>query len=346
MQIKDKTIGNGAPCFIIAEAGVNHNGDVKAAERLVDVAAEAGADAVKFQMFKADLLAAPQAGKAEYQANATGAAESQVEMLRKLELPPEAFKDLQSRCADRGIIFISSVFDHESVEVLDRQNVPAFKIASGEATNLALVRHIAEKGRPIILSTGMCYLSDVESSVRAIQETGNRQLALLHCLTDYPASPAEVNLRAMETMARAFNLPVGFSDHTQGFEVSLAAVALGAAVIEKHFTLDHELAGPDHRASMEPGELEALVKGIRIVEQAFGDGVKRPMESELTTRTLVRKSIHMRRAVEAGAVLEADQLINLRPEGGIPVDQWDMVVGRRAKRALPAGAPVAWNDIE
>ena len=331
---------------MIAEAGVNHNGDLDTAKRLVDVAAQAGADAVKFQTFKTELLTAPDAPKAEYQANATGTQESHYDMLRRLELPPEAFKELQDHCRDRGITFISSPFDHDSVDVLDSLDVPVFKVPSPEAVNLPLLRHIARKGKPIILSTGMCYLGEVERAIHAVREAGNDRLVVLHCVSNYPTAPEDVNLRAMSTIANAFGVPVGFSDHTLGIEVPLAAVALGACMVEKHFTLDRGMPGPDHTASLEPEELRAMVSGIRRVEQALGSGIKQPAESEANTREVARRSIYMRRSADAGAMLTQDDLVALRPAGGISPDQFDSVAGRRLRRSLPAGAVLRWEDLE
>ena len=346
IEIAEKAIGDGFPCFIIAEAGVNHNGDLETAKRLVDVAADARADAVKFQTLYADRLVAPDAPKAAYQLETTDDQESQADMLRKLELPPEAFGELQTYCAERDIIFISTPFDHDSVDLLDELGVPAFKVPSGETVNLPFLRHIARKGKPVILSTGMSYLSEVERAIRTIHGAGNDQLVVLHCVSNYPTAPSDANLRAMQTMSQAFDVLVGFSDHTLGIEVPLAAVALGASVIEKHFTLDSDMPGPDHRASLEPDELKDLVNGIRTVEQALGNGIKEPSESEENTRMVARRSIYMGRAVEAGTVLREEDMIALRPAGGIPPDQFDFVVGRRLRRSLPAGVQLAWEDFE
>ena len=345
LEIAGRGIGEGFPCFIIAEAGVNHNGDLELAKRLVDVAADAGADAVKFQTLYADRLVSPEAPKAAYQLETTGEEESQAEMIRKLELPPEAFGALQAYCAERDITFISTPFDHQSIDLLDDLGVPAFKSPSGETVNLPYLRHLAMKGKPIILSTGMSYLSEVERAIRTIRQTGNDQLVVLHCVSNYPASPIDVNLKAMGTMSQAFDVPVGFSDHTLGIEVPLAAVALGACVIEKHFTLDRNMTGPDHRASLEPDELRALVTGIRSVEQALGNGIKAPAESEENTRSMARRSLYAARNIAAGTALGEDDLIALRPPGGIPPDQLDLVVGRGLRRTLAAGTALSWEDL-
>ena len=316
------------------------------AKQLVDVAADAHADAVKFQTFKTEFVMAPDAPKAAYQMESTDRDETQSDMIRQLELPAEAFAELQAYCADRDITFISTPFDHDSVDLLSGLGVPAFKVPSGETVNLPLLRHIALQGKPIILSTGMSYLGEVERAINTIYETGNQQLVVLHCVSNYPTDPNDVNLRAMQTMAQAFNVPVGFSDHTLGIEIPMAAVALGACVIEKHFTLDRNMSGPDHPASLEPEELKELVSGIRRVENALGNGVKAPVESEANTRMVARRSVYLRYAAEAGQVLKAEDLIALRPSGGIPPDQFDAVVGKHLRRALTGGTALAWEDLE
>lgn len=346
LNIGGHSIGEGQPVFVIAEAGVNHNGDINIARRLVDVAADSGADAVKFQTFDSSQLVAPEAAKASYQKETTGAGESQIDMLRALELPPESFKELQAHAEKRGIVFISTPFDHDSVDLLDVLGVPAFKVGSGEVGNLPLLRHIAAKGKPVILSTGMSYLGEVERAIQAIKETGNNQLVVLHCVSAYPTEAQDVNLRAMETLQRAFQVPVGFSDHTRGLEVPLAAVALGARVIEKHFTLDRAMKGPDHRASLEPAQLEGLIRGIREVERALGDGIKQPTQAESDIRGVARRSVYLRNAVAAGTVLGDEDLICLRPAGGIAPHQLDMVIGRRLRRDHPAGVMVEWGHLD
>jgi N,N'-diacetyllegionaminate synthase len=255
-------IGPGAPCFIIAEAGVNHNGRMELAKALIDVAIEAGTDAVKFQTFRAEKLVSTTTPKAQYQINATGTHETQYEMLKRLELSYEQFAELYRYCEDRGVMFLSSPFDEESADFLEDLGVAAFKIGSGEITNLPLLAHVARTNRPILLSTGMSYLAEVDLAVRTILDTGNRNLALFHCTSDYPTKPQDVNLQVMHTLSLAFGLPVGYSDHTEGIEIALAAAALGAHMIEKHFTLDKSLTGPDHKASIDPTELGRLVTGI------------------------------------------------------------------------------------
>lgn len=340
IRIGEHTIGAGHPCLIVAEAGVNHNGDPESARRLVDGAFEAGADAVKFQTFKTERLVSPEAPKAAYQVRTTGAEESQFEMLKRLELPPEAHRSLLAQCRRQGIAFLSTPFDEESADFLDSLGVPAFKIGSGEVTNLPLLRHVARKGKPIILSTGMSWLGEVEAAVRAIREAGGPGLALLHCVSNYPADPRDANLRAMRTMAEAFDVPVGYSDHTLGADVALAAVALGACVIEKHFTLDRNLPGPDHRASLEPAELAALVKGIRTVELALGTGRKEPAASEADVAGAARKSLVMARDAAAGTVLTEDLVSIQRPGTGLPPAVLPYVIGRRLRRDVAAGAVI------
>jgi N,N'-diacetyllegionaminate synthase len=337
VEIAGRKVGPGQPCFIIAEAGVNHNGDLEMAHRLVDVAAQAGVDAVKFQTFKAVHLVTPNAPKAGYQLQATDAAESQYDMLRRLELSAEAHRDLLAHCSAKKLIFMSSPFDEESADFLAELGVAVFKIPSGEITNLPFLAHVAGKGKPLIVSTGMSYLGEVEAAVRALEETGNRDFVLLHCVSNYPALPGDVNLRAMQTMAAAFDVPVGYSDHTPGIEVALAAVALGACVLEKHFTLDRDLPGPDHRASLEPDELAALVHGIHAVEAALGHGRKEPAASEANTTAVARKSLVAARDIPAGTVLTEDLIAARRPGTGLPPGVRPYLVGRTARVAIPAG---------
>jgi len=341
-----RLVGPGHPCFVIAEAGVNHNGDPELARRLVDVAAEAGADAVKFQTFHAKRLVSPTAPKAAYQRQTTDASESQLEMLRRLELSPAAHRELRDYCRAKGVLFLSTPFDEESADLLDELGVPVFKIGSGEITNHPFLEYVARKGRPIILSTGMSYLGEVDEAYWAIRRAGCGDVVLLHCVTDYPAAPASANLRAMQTLAAAFPAPVGYSDHTPGLEVALAAVALGACVLEKHFTLDRSLPGPDHRASLEPHELKSLVAGIRTVELALGDGIKRPAPAEMGNREVARRSLVAAQAIAPGTVITREMLTAKRPATGIPPTLVDLVVGRTARRPLAAGQFLAWSDLE
>ncbi|BAE48884.1 N-acetylneuraminate synthase [Paramagnetospirillum magneticum] len=338
-------VGPGCPCFVIAEAGVNHNGDLALAHRLVDMAVQAGADAVKFQTFTAEKVVSAQAPKAAYQKVTTGGGQSQLDMVRGFQLPPEAFAELSEHCIQAGILFMSTPFDLDSVDVLDRLDVPAFKLPSGEITNPLLLRRVAATGRPVILSTGMGSLVEVAAAVDILERAGCHDLMLLHCTSAYPAPVESANLRAMSTLAAAFHRPVGYSDHTEGFEAAIAAVALGACCIEKHFTLDRSLPGPDHLASVSPADLGALVAVIRRVEKGLGDGCKRPTVAEEDTRAVARRSLFAARALAAGAVMTEEDLIALRPGGGISPMQVDMVVGRRLTRAVAEGTLLEWSDL-
>jgi N,N'-diacetyllegionaminate synthase len=328
---------NNQRCFIIAEAGVNHDGDVDAAKALIDVAADAGADAVKFQTFSAKRLATAAAPKAAYQLKNTEAAESQVAMLQRLELSDDAHRMLQAHAKQRGIVFISTPFDEVAADFLESLDIPLFKIPSGELTNTPFLAHVAKKGRPLILSTGMATLGEVETAVAVVRSAGCTDLTVLHCTSNYPASIDDVNLRAMQTMGAALGVKVGYSDHTLGIEVSLAAVALGAAVVEKHFTLSKLRTGPDHAASLEPAELAALVHGIRTVERALGDGVKAPKAAEREVAQVARKSVVASRAIAAGAVLVADDLVMRRPGTGLSAQFLPLLVGRVVRRAVDEG---------
>ena len=341
IQIGNRQVGLGYPCFIIAEAGVNHNGSLDMALRLVDSAAEVGADAVKFQTFRTERIATEGAPKAAYQKNTTGTAESQFEMLKRLELSTDAHRALAARCSERGLIFLSSPFDEDSVDLLLSLNVPVFKVPSGELTNLPFLRHLASKGRPLIISTGMATLHEVEVAVDTVRAAGCRSLSLLQCVSNYPADPAATNLRAMGTMAAAFGVPAGYSDHTVGIEVSLAAVALGACILEKHFTLDRNLPGPDHLASAEPHEFCALIAAARKVEAALGDGVKRPSASEADTARVARRSLVATGLIPAGSQVTPGMLAARRPGTGMAPDRIDELLGRTARCEIPAGTVVA-----
>lgn len=320
--------------LIIAEAGVNHNGDMEAARRMIDVAAEAGADLVKFQTFSADRLVTRGAGKAEYQKRGSDAAECQHTMLSRLELTREMHQELIAHCAARGIGFYSAGFDPESVDMLVELGLTSFKVPSGEITNLPYLRHIGRYGRPVILSTGMATLGEIDGALGALEAAGTLRdrVTVLHCSTEYPTAMTDVNLRAMLSIRDAFGVAVGYSDHTAGIEVAIAAVALGASVIEKHFTLDRALPGPDHGASLEPHELHALVAAIRNIEQALGDGVKRPTAGESKNRPVARKSLVAARAISAGERFNEDNLAVKRPGTGVSPMRWDEVLGRVAGR--------------
>jgi N,N'-diacetyllegionaminate synthase len=320
--------------LVIAEAGVNHNGDLSMARQLIRVAAQAGADLVKFQTFSADRLAAPHAPKATYQQGRTDASQSQHQMLRKLELSHADHEALITECSRHGIGFFSTAFDIVSQDMLLALGLDRIKVPSGEITNLPFLRHVARCGKPVILSTGMATLGEIDAAIDALlfAGTARSQITLLHCNTEYPTPFEDVNLRAMVSLRSAFGVEVGYSDHTAGIEVPIAAVALGASVIEKHFTLDRSLPGPDHQASLEPAELAAMVRAIRHVEQALGDGIKRPMPSEMKNRPIARKSIVAARAIGAGEVFSESNLTTKRPGTGVSPMRWDELMGRRATR--------------
>ncbi|EKT85639.1 N-acetylneuraminate synthase [Leptospira santarosai] len=321
--------------LIIAEAGVNHNGDLELARKLIDVAANAGADIVKFQTFEAERLVTKSAKKADYQNSATGnAVESQYEMLKKLELSKENHEKLIQYCKQTGIEFLSTAFDLQSFAFLEQLNLSRYKIPSGEITNLPYLQKIGSSGKPIILSTGMSTLGEIESALLVLETTGAKrnEITVLHCNTEYPTPYSDVNLSAMKSIADAFKIKVGYSDHTSGIEVSVAAVALGASVIEKHFTLDRSLPGPDHKASLEPNELKTMVRSIRNVELSLGDGIKKPSNSELKNISIARKSIVAAFSIKAGEIFTRENLTAKRPGDGISPMRLDEVIGLKAKR--------------
>jgi N,N'-diacetyllegionaminate synthase len=340
MLVAGREIGPGEPCFVIAEAGVNHNGDIEMAHRLVDAAVDAGADAVKFQTFSADRLVTVDAPKAEYQIETTGGDESQYAMLKRLELNPDLHQELMDHCRERGILFLSTPFDEQSADLLNDLHIAAFKIPSGEITNLPFLRYVARFGKPMIISTGMSTLFEVKQAVGTVHQAGNGFTAVLHCVSNYPTAPEDVNLRSME-MLRMFRSPVGFSDHTLGIEIPLAAVALGADIVEKHFTLDRDLPGPDHRASLEPDELAAMVAGIRKVEAALGDRLKMPRPSEREVAAVVRKSLIAACDIKEGAKITAEMIAIKRPGTGLSPALYDSVVGRVAKVPIPQGTLIS-----
>ena len=320
--------------LIIAEAGVNHNGDLNFAKQLIDAAADAGADLVKFQTFKADHLATSNAKKADYQNQTTDSTESQNAMLRRLELTESMHHELIAHCAACNIGFFSTGFDIESVNLLVSIGQDCFKIPSGEINNLPYLRHIGQLDKTVILSTGMAMLGEIETAIEVLEQAGTprAKLTVLHCTTEYPTPMAEVNLRALQSIHAAFGLAVGYSDHTQGIEVAIAAVAMGATVIEKHFTLDRNLPGPDHHASLEPAELKAMVTAIRNIEVALGDGIKRITPSEARNIPIVRKSLVASQAIKVGEVFTAKNIANKRPGTGISPMRWDEVLGKTAQR--------------
>lgn len=331
IEIEGRKVGYGYPSLIIAEAGVNHNGDLSLARRLIDVAAKAGADVAKFQTAVPEKVVSVSAPKAKYALETTDPSESQLEMVRQLHpFTPDDFAGLIAHCNDMGILFMSSPFDEPSIDLLDSLGVTAFKVPSGEITNLPYLSKMASKGKPMVVSTGMSYLSEVEMAVHTIRKMGNDQIVLLHCVSNYPASSKDVNLRAMQTMSLAMSTPVGYSDHTPGIEVSLAAVALGACVIEKHFTVDRDLPGPDHQASLEPEELESLVRDIRSVELTLGHGRKEPADSERNTADVARKSLVAAIDIKMGTVLSEEMIDIKRPGTGLAPAMRTALVGRSA----------------
>jgi N,N'-diacetyllegionaminate synthase len=340
-DIAGHEIGTGRQCFIIAEAGVNHGGSVARALELIDIAADAGANAVKFQTFDADRLALRNAPKAAYQIEATGSIESQHAMLKRLELTWAEYRMLAERCRAKSVLFLSTPFDEQSADLLDSLDVAAFKTASGELTNLGFLGHVARKRKPMIVSTGMATLGEVEAAVMEIRDAGASRFALLHCVSNYPAAAKDVNLRAMKTLGLAFGAPVGYSDHTAGLEVAFASVALGACVLEKHFTLDRTLPGPDHAASLEPDELAQLVRGIRSIEAARGDGRKVPSASEAATAAVARKSLVTTRYISSGERLTDDDLVTKRPGTGLAPALRSQVLGRSARVPIPEGTLLA-----
>ena len=320
--------------LIIAEAGVNHNGDINMAKRLIDIAANSGADLVKFQTFSADRLVTHGAAKADYQILATDNTESQHDMLRKLELTESMHNELIAHCASQNIGFFSTGFDVESINLLVGLGQELFKIPSGEITNLPYLRHIGKLNTTVILSTGMSNMDEIEAAINVLEESGTHRskITVLHCTTAYPVPMSDVNLRAMQSIQKKINVAVGYSDHTLGIEIPIAAVALGATIIEKHFTTDRSLPGPDHKASLEPVELKAMIDGIRNIEKALGDGVKRLMPSEITNLPIARKSIVASLPIKAGALFTEHNLTAKRPGTGISPMQWGKLMGRTASR--------------
>ena len=340
LTLAGQRIGHDAPAYVIAEIGVNHNGDLDLARRLIDVAAGAGAQAAKLQSFSADRLVAPSARKAEYQRAATSPDETQHAMLKSLELDRAAHATLFAHAARAGITLLSTPFDEGSADLLEELGAPAFKISSGDLTHHAMLRHIARKGRPMLVSTGMADIAEVAAALDAISSAGGPAVALLHCVSVYPANPAEANLRAMATLRTAFGVPVGWSDHTTDPAVAWAAVALGACVLEKHLTLDKNMPGPDHRASANPEEFAAYVRGVRIVEAALGDGVKRMTGSERGIAAVARRSVVALRDIPAGTRIGAEDVGALRPGHGLAPAAMPFVAGRRAGAAISAGTVI------
>lgn len=345
LALDGRRIGGGAPCFVIAEAGVNHDGDPAVALELVRAAAAAGADAVKFQTFRAAELVTAGAPKARYQAANTGRDDGQLAMLRALELGEDLHRRLQDEARRLGLVFLSTPFDWPSAEMLLRLGVPGFKLGSGELTNAPFLARIAALGRPLICSSGMGDLDEVEDAAAVIRDAGDPPTAWLHCVSCYPAPEAQSNLRAMDSLRAVLGGPVGMSDHSPGMAVTLAAVARGAQVVEKHLTLDRARPGPDHAASIEPAAFAELVRQLRVVESALGDGIKRPAPCELDTARVARRSLVAARDLPAGALLAAGDLAVKRPGTGIPPVRFAELVGRRLARAVAADALLVWEDL-
>jgi len=319
---------------IIAEAGINHNGSIDTAKKMIDAAVYAGADLVKFQTFKAETLVTKTAEKADYQKNLTEKSESQYEMIKKLELDRVAHEELIQYCMEKGIIFLSTAFDHDSIDLLNELDIPLYKIPSGEITNLPYLRHIGRMGKPIFMSTGMATLKEVRAALNILLEAGaeKNKITILHCNTEYPTPMQDVNLRAMLTIRDELGVKVGYSDHTLGIEVPIAAVAMGATVIEKHFTLDRTLPGPDHAASLEPDELKAMVSAINNIEKAMGDGVKKPSPSDTKNIPIARKSIVAKKPIKKGEIFSEENLMAKRPGTGLSPMDWDNVIGMTADK--------------
>ena len=319
---------------IIAEVGINHNGSLRLAKKLIDVAFDAGADYVKFQTFKTEKVMTRAADKAEYQKNFTDKGETQFEMIKKLELDRDDFERLIQYCEEKGILFLSTAFDHESINLLAELNIPFYKIPSGEITNLPYLRHISGMGKPVVMSTGMATLGEVREAMDVLLKAGGKKddLTILHCNTEYPTPIEDVNLNAMLNIRDKLGVKVGYSDHTLGIEIPVAAVAMGATVIEKHITLDRMLPGPDHAASLEPDELKAMVAAIRNIEKAFGDGVKKPSPSETKNIPIARKSIVAKKAIKKGDTFSKNNITVKRPGTGISPMKWDEIIGSRSKR--------------
>jgi len=320
--------------FIIAEAGVNHNGSIQLAYKLIDVASASGADAVKFQTFKAENLVSKNAQKAEYQKQVTNQSESQFNMLKKLELNTNAHKKLINYCKKKDIVFLSTPFDHKSIDLLNELELQIFKIPSGEITNLTYLRHIGSLGKEVILSTGMSTLKEIEEALMILTSAGTSKenITILHANTMYPTPMEDVNLRAMQTIQDKFGVAVGYSDHTLGIEVDIAAVAMGATIIEKHFTIDKTMDGPDHKSSIDPEELKAMVSSIRNIEKALGSSIKKPSKSEKPNISMARKSIVARKSIKKGELFTENNLTTKRPGTGLSPMEWDSIIGKVAKR--------------
>lgn len=332
--------------YIIAEAGVNHNGDLDTAFRMIDAVKDCGCDCIKFQTFRTESLVTKNAKKAEYQIENTQNNDSQYEMLKKLELSFEDFKKLKEYCVQCGVDFLSTPFDEESVDLLEELGVTVYKMSSGDITNKPLLQYVARKQKPMIISTGMCTIEEVKEAVAWIEACDNHQITLLHCTSNYPTPYQDVNMNAMATLAKEFSYPVGYSDHTQGIMIPVMATVLGATVIEKHFTLDKNMEGPDHKASLDIEELKEMVRAIRAVESAKGSGEKKPAESELSTREVARKSVVLARAVKAGAALSREDLTVKRPGTGLAPKYLEDLIGKVVIRDFEAEELITFKEVE
>ena len=330
--------------LVIAEAGVNHNGDLQLAKKLVDAASDAGADVVKFQTFKSNQLVTDYAKQATYQKKALSASDGQLAMLKRLELQPSHHIELFEYCQTKDIEFLSTAFDLSSIDLLASLRLKRWKVPSGEITNLPYLRQIGSHGQPVILSTGMANLGEIEAAIEVLEQAGTsrKNITVLHCTTEYPAPPEEVNLRAMQVIGDSFGVAVGYSDHTEGTSIPIAAVAMGATVIEKHLTLDCNMYGPDHKASLEPDQFVAMVRGIRTIEQALGDGIKRSTPSELTNKVSSRKSLVASRLIQKGDVFSQSNLTCKRPGSGISPMYWDLLIGRTSSRQYKPDDLIEW----
>jgi N,N'-diacetyllegionaminate synthase len=337
-----KTIGSSSGVFVIAEIGINHNGSVEQAARLIDAAADSGADAVKFQTFRADRLMVVSGDRLVQQQNG---GETAFQMFRRLELSFEDHERLKAQADRRGVVFLSTPFDEESADFLDGLGVPAFKIASSDITHRPLLRHLAGKGKPLLLSTGMSHLDEVEEAVAVLREGGARNIALLHCVSTYPAPPDSLNLKAIQTLQERFQLPVGYSDHSEGIFFSLIAAALGAGILEKHFTLDRNGPGPDHKVSIEPEDLRELVTRLPMVRASLGNGCKHPTPAEEQSRLSSRRSLVAAMDIAADGMIQPGMLTCKRPAGGIDPRDLDRVVGARARRAIARDSILRWEDL-
>jgi len=330
VKIGSRNIGKGRPCFIIAEAGSNHNGNLVIAKKLIDSAAEMGADAIKFQIFTAESLSNDKATQ---------------DILRKYEFRKSWISSLNKHARSKGIMFFATPFDMSSTDALSEIGVKAFKIASGDLTYLNFIEYIARKKKPIILSVGMATEQEIKNALKVIFSTGNRNVILLHCIADYPTRPEDANIKCIASLQKLFNVPVGYSDHTLGVHISMAAVCLGAAVIEKHFTLSRKMKGPDHPFAIEPNELKELVRGIRDIERAGGDGRKRPAKCEIQGLRLGRRSLFAAREIPKGKIINQADIKAVRPSIGIGANFYDSVVGKKARQKITCGEPIKWIKI-